>query len=72
MATDMGKKLQNRKNISCPLFEKRDALRNFLEWFGDFFLRDHIFREGMLENNRDEDVCLKWNDLAEQDFTYRM
>ena len=71
MAIDMGK-LQNRMNISCPLFEKRDAPRNFLEWFGDFFLRDRIFREGMLENNRDEDVCLKWNDLAEQDFTYRM
>ena len=21
---------------------------------------------------RNEDVCLKWDDLAEQDFTYRM
>ena len=26
----------------------------------------------MLENNRDEDVCRKWDDLAEQDHTYRM
>ena len=26
----------------------------------------------MLEHDRDQDVCLKWNDLAEQDFTYRM
>ena len=26
----------------------------------------------MLEHERDEDVCLKWDDLAEQDFTYRM
>ena len=26
----------------------------------------------MLEHDRDEDVCLKWDDLAEQDFTYRM
>ena len=26
----------------------------------------------MLEHDRDEDVCRKWDDLAEQDFTYRM
>ena len=26
----------------------------------------------MLGNNRDEDVCPKWDDLAEQDHTYRM
>ena len=26
----------------------------------------------MLENNRDEDVCREWDDLAEQDHTYRM
>ena len=25
----------------------------------DRFLRDHVFRERMLENNRDEDVCRK-------------
>ena len=26
----------------------------------------------MLEHNREENVCLKCDDLAEQDFTYRM
>ena len=26
----------------------------------------------MLEHDRDEDVCLNCDDLAEQDFTYRM
>ena len=26
----------------------------------------------MLENNRDEDVCREWDDLAEEDHTYRM
>ena len=38
----------------------------------DRFLRDHVVRERMLEDNRDEDVCRKWDDLAEQDHTYRM
>ena len=38
----------------------------------DRFLRDSDFRKSMLKNDRDEDVCLKWDVLAEQDFTYRM
>ena len=38
----------------------------------DRFLRDHVFRERMIQHNRDEDFCRKWCDLAEQDFTYRM
>ena len=38
----------------------------------DRFLRDHDFRKCMLEHDRDEDVCLNWDDLAEQDFTCRM
>ena len=32
----------------------------------------NVFRERMLEHDRDEDVCRAWDDLAEQDFTYRM
>ena len=35
-------------------------------------MRDHDFRKCMLEHDRDEDVCLEWDDLAEQDFTCRM
>ena len=38
----------------------------------DRFLRDHDFRKSMLQHDLDEDVCRKWSDLAEQDFTYRM
>ena len=26
----------------------------------------------MLDHDRDEDVCRKWDDLAEQDYTFRM
>ena len=33
------------------------------------FLRDHDFRKFF--HDRDEDVCRKWDDLAEQDFIYR-
>ena len=38
----------------------------------DRFLRDHIFRERMIENSRDEEVCRTWDVLAEQDHTYHM
>ena len=31
-----------------------------------------FFRKHMLEHDRNEDICRKWDDLAEQDFTYRM
>ena len=35
-------------------------------------MRDHVFRERMIENNRDENVRRAWDVLAEQDHTYRM
>ena len=38
----------------------------------DRFLRDPDFRKSMLEHDRDEDVCLERDDLAEHDFTYRI
>ena len=38
----------------------------------DRSLQDHVFRERMFERDRDEDVCRKWADRADQDFTYRM
>ena len=51
--------------------KKRCIKRKFTR-IHDRFLRDHDFRKCMLEHDRDEDVCLKWDDLAEQDFTCRM
>ena len=38
----------------------------------DRFLRDHVFRERMIEHYRDEDVCRAWDVLTEQDHTYHM
>ena len=38
----------------------------------DRFLRDHVFRERMVENQRDEEVCRAWDVLAEEDHTYRL
>ena len=38
----------------------------------DRFLRDHVFRRRMIENNRDEKVCRAWFVLANEDHTYHM
>ena len=36
------------------------------------FLRDPDFHKAMLEHDRDAELCIKWDDLAEQDFTHFM
>ena len=51
---------------------KKRCIKREFTGIHDRFLRDQVFRERMLENNRDEDVCRKWDDLAEEDHTYRM
>ena len=71
MATDMGK-LQKRKNIIWSHNLKKRCIKRRFTAIHDHFLRDPDFRKSMLEHDRDEDVCLKWDDLAEQDFTCRM
>ena len=38
----------------------------------DRFLLDHAFRERMIENNRDEEVCRRWDVLADEDHTNQM
>ena len=35
-------------------------------------MRDHVFRERMIDNKRDEEVCRAWDVLAEQYHTYHM
>ena len=66
-----GKAPENKEYYLAHNLKKRCIKRKFTG-IHDRFLRDHVFRERMLENNRDEDVCRKWDDLAEQDHTYRM
>ena len=71
MATDMGKLKKNKDYHLAHKLKKRCIKRQFTGAH-DRFLRDHVFRERMLENNRDEDVCRAWDVLAEQDHTYHM
>ena len=67
MATDIGK-LQKRKYIIWIHSLKKRCIKRQFTGIHDRFLRDSDFRKSMLEHDRDEDVCLAWDDLAEQDF----
>ena len=51
---------------------KKRCIKRDFKGIHDRFLRDHVFRERMIENSRDEDVCRTWDVLAEQVHTYRM
>ena len=66
-----GKASENKEYYLAQNLKKLCIKRDFTG-IHDRFLRDHVFRERMLENNRDEDVCRKWHDVAEEDHTYRM
>ena len=71
MAPDMGKLQKNKEYHLANNLKKRCIKREFTG-IHDRFLRDHFFRERMLENSRDEEVCRAWDVLADEDHTYYM
>ena len=63
-----GKTPEKKEYYLAHNLTKRCIKRGFTG-IHDRFLRDNVFRE----NYRDEDVCRKWDDLAEEEeLTYRM
>ena len=51
---------------------KKRCIKKYFKEIHDRFLRDPDVRKSQLEHDRDEEVCLKWDDLAEQDYTHYM
>ena len=51
---------------------KKRCIKRKFTGIHDRFLRDPDFRKSQLEHDRDEDVCIKWDALAEQDFSHYM
>ena len=64
-----GKTPENKEYYLAHNLKKR-CIKRYFTGIHDRFLRDHVFRERMPENNRDEHVCRKWDDLADEDHTY--
>ena len=63
---------QEAENIIWPIPLKKRCKKRDYEGIHDRFLRDHVFRGRMIENNRDEEVCRVWDVLADEDHTYHM
>ena len=66
-----GKLLEDKEYHLAHNLKKRCKKRDY-KGIHDRFLRDHVLRERMIENYRDEEVCRAWDFLAEQDHTYHM
>ena len=66
-----GKLPENKEYHLAHNLKKRCKKREY-KGIHDRFLRDHVFRERMIQHNRDEEVCPAEDVLAEQDHTYRM
>ena len=64
----------SQRNLFRSALIARDPareLRHGKQRVYDRFFRDSDFGKSMREHDQDEDVCLKWDELADQDFTYR-
>ena len=66
-----GKTPEKKEDHLAHNLKKRCIKRKFTG-IHDRFLRDHDFGKSMLEHDRDEDVCIKWDALAETDFSQYM
>ena len=63
-----GKKPGGRKYFSANQLKKK-CKKKFFQGIHDRSIRDETFRNRMIENGRDEDVCRQWDALANEDHT---
>ena len=60
-----------KRSFYCPQFEK-DASEGISEGIHYFFVNDPDFRACQLEHDRDEEVCIKMDELAQEDCGHHM
>ena len=66
-----GKTPQQKEYHQAHNLKKRCIKKHFKR-IHDRFLKDPEFRASQLEHDRDEEVCIKMDDLADKDFTNQM
>ena len=64
-----GKKPGDKEYYLANQLKKKCKKKKSSQGIHDRFLLDHAFRERMIENNRDEEVCRRWDVLADEDHT---
>ena len=66
-----GKKPGDKEYCTANQLKKKCEKRDF-QGIHDRFLRDQEFRIRMIENHRDEDLCRRWDALADEDHTHHL
>ena len=71
MATDLGK-LQNKEIIMLPIILRKRCIKRHFQGIHRRFVNDPEFRASQLEHDRDEEVSIKMDELAQKDFSHHM
>ena len=66
-----GKKPGDKEYFTANQLKKKCKKRDF-QGIHDRFLRDQEIRARMIENNQDEDLCRRWDALADEDHTHHL
>ena len=64
-----GKKPGDKEYHDANQLKKKKCKKKYFQGIHDRFVRDPEFRRRMIENNRDEELCRKWDALADEDHT---
>ena len=71
MDIDMVKKPGDREYHTANQLKKRCRKKCF-QGIHDRFIPDPEFRNRMIENHRDEELCRRWDALADEDHTHHL
>ena len=71
MDIHMAKNRETNNIVRLNQLKKKCKTRDF-QGIDDRFLRDQEFRVRMIENHRDEDLCRRWDALADEDHTHHL
>ena len=66
-----GKKPGDKEYYSANQLKKK-CKKNFFQGINDRLIRDPEFRNRMIANNRDEELCRNWDALADEDHTHHV
>ena len=66
-----GKKPEDRECYTANQLKKK-CKKKFFQGIHDRLIRDETFRNRMIENYRNEDVCRQWDALADEDHTHHL
>ena len=66
-----GKKPGDREYFTANQLKRR-CKNKYFQGIHDRFIRDPEFRNRMIENHRDEELCRRWDALADEEHTHRL